>query len=501
MSLTKVTNSMISGAAINVLDYGAVADATWNGTAASGTDNLAAFNLAATAAKALSKHLYIPGGFYYLSAKWTVPAGLKVYGDGRVWAESVGSGHVGVSGTCLLCNGNTSSDCVQMTENSTLGSIESISIFNATTNAIRSVVSCIGQLYPYFRDVEIDSLLNTSGAGLLLYPSETGALYETLWGDFHSVKTGGGIHTGLIIQSNAAGVCNTNCFYGGDIAGRVRSHVITGSTGLNLAVSFFGTRFEGNYSASDTITFVSGGANVYGYINTSCYVQPFVDIVWSRGAEYAGCYFEGAGYPGSYNDGVNGAWPVLGVVRVSANAASTRFDGGSLVGGYLYDLGVGTKASSFSTDGLALNNTKPTAASRKINGVQTFLNNTVTKKIWGTSVSDSFEWLLWDAANNNFICKSPGVYDVSAQVALNGVTAIGYAQCSVWINSTQTFNGNYTSAMTLLALPATTSVQCLVTLAVDDTVSIYVESNSVGASITNGADSKDSFFCITKVTG
>ena len=55
---------------INVRDYGAVRD--WNGT--SGTDNLAAFNAATTAAVALGglAIIYIPSGRYWLSNNWII---------------------------------------------------------------------------------------------------------------------------------------------------------------------------------------------------------------------------------------------------------------------------------------------------------------------------------------------------------------------------------------------------------------------------------------------
>jgi hypothetical protein len=80
MSLTKVTYSMINGAAINVLDYGAVADAS----ATTGTDNTAAFTAAIAAAQAQSKGLYIPAGRYYFDGgKLTISKQMVVRGDGQ----------------------------------------------------------------------------------------------------------------------------------------------------------------------------------------------------------------------------------------------------------------------------------------------------------------------------------------------------------------------------------------------------------------------------------
>jgi hypothetical protein len=54
MSLTKVTNSMINGAVLNVLDYGAV----------SGANSTAAFDAAVIAASASKKAIFVPAGTY-----------------------------------------------------------------------------------------------------------------------------------------------------------------------------------------------------------------------------------------------------------------------------------------------------------------------------------------------------------------------------------------------------------------------------------------------------
>jgi hypothetical protein len=77
MALTKATNSMISGATVNVLDYGA--DPT--GVA----DSLAAFN----AAVAAGSQIVIPVGTYKLTGKWSIPANKSVRGVGY---NTTGSG-------------------------------------------------------------------------------------------------------------------------------------------------------------------------------------------------------------------------------------------------------------------------------------------------------------------------------------------------------------------------------------------------------------------------
>lgn len=80
MSLTKVSFSMITGAAINVLDYGAVG----NGT----TDDTAAIQAALDAAEDQQKSLYLPRttlgsqGLYRITAPLIVSSGINIFGDG-----------------------------------------------------------------------------------------------------------------------------------------------------------------------------------------------------------------------------------------------------------------------------------------------------------------------------------------------------------------------------------------------------------------------------------
>jgi hypothetical protein len=66
MSLTKVSFSMISGALVNIIDYGAKGDS--NGTPGNGTDNTTAIQAAVTYANANGLSVYLPSGTYRITA-------------------------------------------------------------------------------------------------------------------------------------------------------------------------------------------------------------------------------------------------------------------------------------------------------------------------------------------------------------------------------------------------------------------------------------------------
>lgn len=77
MSLTKVTYSMIDGAAINVLDYGATGDGV--------TDDTVAIQAALTALPAGGGFVYLPAGNYIItSALQITKSGTKFAGDSRI---------------------------------------------------------------------------------------------------------------------------------------------------------------------------------------------------------------------------------------------------------------------------------------------------------------------------------------------------------------------------------------------------------------------------------
>lgn len=105
MSLTKVSYSMINGAPVNVLDFGAVGDAT--------TDDTVAIQNAINAAAVTGADIYLPPGKYVVTDTLTIPihgAGTvgeqhgtgKIYGAGRNSFSPEGPGTAAYWGTQIV---------------------------------------------------------------------------------------------------------------------------------------------------------------------------------------------------------------------------------------------------------------------------------------------------------------------------------------------------------------------------------------------------------------
>lgn len=98
MALTKVTYSMIEGAVVNVLDYGAVGDGS--------TDDTAAIQAAIDAIEATTTRssLYLPSGIYKTTAKLEISTRfMQIIGDGM--GRAVGSTTNIQGGTAILYAG------------------------------------------------------------------------------------------------------------------------------------------------------------------------------------------------------------------------------------------------------------------------------------------------------------------------------------------------------------------------------------------------------------
>lgn len=458
MSLTKASYSMITGASINVLDFDAVADAVVSGNNfVSGTDNLAAFNAALAKATATGiTRVRAPGGFYYISASFTLPRGVTLEGDGTSHLPIVTQTSNRI-GTCLLINGAAAADCLAFESNAGHSGLAEISIYNTNTNAIRSVVSVVGQLYPRMTNVEIASLKKTTGVGMFLVPSQVDAQFETLWGAFHNVVvtisdiglvTESSVRYGLSIYGfSTVKICNANSFVSGQFTGTWGGLLIDGEAGATGALScvFHGTKFDVTWDGTYTPQFLSKASGVFGWLTNDCYIFPVVHLKKGRNTAFHGCYFEAAGSPATYNDGVNGSQTLIAVFyngNSTVENQGTDIIGSDFNGCYLYDISQAARcdpiiSNTYSTrliENLLITATTP----------QSIPSSAWTKVELNGSVqfgNDAF--LEFDSVNNAAKIRSPGTYLITGQFQFNGwaVSAGTFGQIRIQTDAGYTYLG------------------------------------------------------------
>jgi hypothetical protein len=133
MSLTKVSNSMISGARFNVVDYGAVGDGV--------TDNTAAIQAAMTAAN--SGTLLFPDGVFNISGVLNVPIGLKIQGTYRLGQDGNVVGTKGGTKINQTGTGTTILATIGTVFGNATGNY-GLTVGNATGMAVGSVITIAG---------------------------------------------------------------------------------------------------------------------------------------------------------------------------------------------------------------------------------------------------------------------------------------------------------------------------------------------------------------------
>ena len=475
---------------VSVKDFGAVADGIFTtGGSPSGTDNLSFFNsaLAAAVSTGISR-VYVPGGRYYLSGKLTLPSGIILEGDGTAWLPGFLAG-IG-KGTALLINGAAGNDCLAFAENTSAHSeIRDISIYNTNTNAIRSVVSVIGHLYPRMKNVEIASLRKTTGSGLYLAPSATGAQYETLWGDFDNVMvtitdvgsaTEASVRWGLNIYSlTSTKVCNANAFRAGQFAGTWGGLIIDGAVSGARALSnvFHGTKFDTNWDNTYTPTFKSAAANVFGFTKANCYIYPVVRINQGDGIVFHGCYFESAGSPITYNNGVNGSASLIAVLWIDnpTNCLRTGALDSNWNSCYTFDAGLQSNIAPIA-GGHRHNNQTAAALLLRQATAQSIATSSFTKIQFSNVLQGDDSNLEWDSTNYQVKIRQAGVYQISGQVAFAGWATAGTYAVSRIAAGGYNVTGTYAPQIGAGNSITTTANVCL-SLITGDTIELQVLQN------------------------
>lgn len=146
MALTKASYSVIEGAPLNVLDYGALGDGI--------TDDIVAIQLAVNAAMSANKRLYFPQGTYLVSGTITVTngsgAGLFMYGDTTSNFAVVPSGTtIKYTGNSNLFQVNGAASTVNlMVKNMTfLGSASAVNAIKVDAGWFVTIEDCVFKLF------------------------------------------------------------------------------------------------------------------------------------------------------------------------------------------------------------------------------------------------------------------------------------------------------------------------------------------------------------------
>lgn len=484
---------------LNVKDFGAVANGAFvAGGAPSGTDNLAAFNATLTAAVTLGITRVKASGVYYLSGKLTLPRGVILEGDGTAHLPIFLGGTI--RGTVLLINGSAADDCLAFEENAGHSGLRDISIYHTNTNAVRGVVSVVGHLYPRMKNVEIAALRKSAGNGLYLRPSSTGALFETLWGDFDNVivtitnvstGTEASVRWGLQIYGNTpTSVCNANSFRAGQFAGTWGGLLLDGAVASSGALScvFHGVKFDTNWDGTFAPQYQAAASGVFGYTKANCYIYPVVQIKRGISTAFHGCYFEAAGAPATYNDGVNGVNPLIAVVwnDSAAECIGTAALSCNWNSCFLYDKGTTTFVSP-TTDRHRHDTSVAVHVGVRTGGVQSVPNAAWTKVATATVLFGDDNEAEWDAVNGVVKIRSPGTYLVVGQIEFAGwATAGTFATCRV-SGGGYTYQGS-TNLQQGAGITITPQVTALINLVLGDTLTFEAFQSQGGAQNTSGAN-------------
>ena len=233
MSLTKATFSMIDGAAVNILDYGAVA----NGT----TDCLSAF----TAAIATGKAVYVPDtgdNAFYISAPITSVQNMALFGNAEGQIDSTRTARIYAPEGFLI---NTTSPASRH-----IISLENIEVYGQG-RAVAGKIGISGQFGGALKGVYLrgfDTLMQNNFAFLL---------------DFVRCKfedANIGLYLSTANETNV-----TNCFFGSSCAKPIDTYNLTpGTGGSKAALPFSVTETNFNFGTTVVPSVFSGQVRFVG---------------------------------------------------------------------------------------------------------------------------------------------------------------------------------------------------------------------------------------------
>jgi len=246
MSLTKVSNSMITGTMVNILDYGADPSGL--------TDSTAAIQAAMNAAKAIAQAtvafgitVYIPVGTYVTSSTLTIPFYVNLLGETT-------------EGSLIVArfNGDTFTDELVASQSTLYFTrIEEFTVLKSQTDGTGNTTGKIFNLHV--------ATSFCSFRRLRLYGGEYHIFIEnlgySLWNTFDQINCYYATITAVYVGQGANATRFNNCSFNNSFIG-------VKLEGQSFAVIFVGCAFEGNTAAALSIV------NVNAYLS-GCYIEQY----------------------------------------------------------------------------------------------------------------------------------------------------------------------------------------------------------------------------------
>lgn len=264
MSLTKVSYSMITGAPVNVRDYGAVGDGT--------NDDTAAIQAAITYCENNLRPLYLPANnvsaFYKITAPLVVSKPLVMYGDGSRLVTLFGVGFsagqymLDIDGTAFgtyeqgyfggfMLRPNTG-NCMRIKDVS-ISEFNDIALYGAVKGIVYTGTRCFSNVFQ-----RINVISSISGDSFQ-FASHTGGGQH----DFYDCSFGGA--TGVSIDTNT--ITDAINFYSCNFEQCVTNSFYVGGTVAGLG--FYGCRTEG-CDGEDFQINPASGKSITGFIVDGC---------------------------------------------------------------------------------------------------------------------------------------------------------------------------------------------------------------------------------------
>jgi len=246
MSLTKVSFSMINGAMVNVLDYGA--------DPSGAADSTAAIQAAMDAAKAIAQAtvafgitVYIPAGTYVTSSTLTIPFYVNLLGETTEGSTIV-----------ARFNGDTFTEELSAGQSTLYFTrIEELTVLKSQTDGTGNTT---GKIFNFHNYTSFCSFRR-----LRLYGGEYSVFIEnvgySLWNTFDQINCYYATITAVYVGQGANATRFNNCSFNNSFIG-------VKLEGQSFAVIFVGCAFEGNTAAALSIV------NVNAYLS-GCYIEQY----------------------------------------------------------------------------------------------------------------------------------------------------------------------------------------------------------------------------------